>query len=62
MYSTVRYATILDAGSSSTRIFVYKWDTAGGANGFQAPLKIERVFPLPSENDVESRPGVILFS
>jgi Golgi nucleoside diphosphatase len=54
---TARYVTVLDAGSSGTRIFVYKWDTAGGADGFRVPLKIKQVFPLPDENDVDIKPG-----
>jgi len=39
--STVKYSTIIDAGSSGSRIYVYKWETGDNDN----PLVVTKVFP-----------------
>lgn len=39
--STVKYATILDAGSSATRIYVYSWD----ANDRDKLRSLTKVYP-----------------
>lgn len=55
-----QYIAIVDAGSSSTRIFIYQWDSDVG-NGHETPLTITRAFPPPHEDDIQTvKQGILL--
>ena len=38
----LRYAAILDAGSSATRVYVYSWDASQGDDNIE---KVTKVYP-----------------
>ena len=45
---TVKYGTIIDAGSSGSRIYIYKWETNGDQD---KPLAVTKVFPSNKQEE-----------
>ena len=57
--STVKYSTIIDAGSSGSRIYVYKWETGD----HDKPLAVTKVFPSKDNSAQAVKDGgMYLFS
>lgn len=54
--SKLKYATVLDAGSSATRVYVYSWDASQGDEN----LKVTKVYPDEEALAKEKNGSVVL--
>ena len=55
----LRYAAILDAGSSATRVYVYSWDASQGDDNIE---KVTKVYPDEEALAKQKRGSLVLES